>query len=510
MKNIYKLCILALTLTMVTSCDDGFDELNKSKTSATAVDPSFILNNAILGSSIPSGTLNYDLGIVQQIITSNSGVLSGANYNSYNPDNAQIIWQNYYRNVIKYTDNVIASTKADATRSNLYNMARIIQANAFLIITDTYGNVPYTEAGGGYSSQIFFPKYDTQESIFPKLIKEFKEASTALSVAGKVESADILYGGNIVKWKKFGYSLLLRAGMRLSKRDPAPAQAAVLDAFNGGVITDNADNAGIKHDANYANPIGNTLNGNEAANYYLTEPFVNALKNNSDPRLTAIAVRYIGATSGVDQANQIKAGTGSILASDQIGMPMGSDDVTAQAAAVTLKIGNRYAFSQADRSRSVGKLSPMYLVTAGQTNLLLAEARFRNWITTGTVAQYFDTGIKAHMNQMVTYSSGSAVSSADRDKYAAARAALLAGKELQEINYEYWIASFLNGPETWANFRRSGFPVLAPNPYPGKTVTWITRLPFPSSEILVNGVKVQEAIAAMGGDKLDIKVWWDK
>jgi len=114
------------------------------------------------------------------------------------------------------------------------------------------------------------------------------------------------------------------------------------------------------------------------------------------------------------------------------------------------------------------------------------------------------------MNQLVTYNANSAVAGSDRDAYAVARAAVFIGNELREINYEYWIASFLNGPEAWTNFRRSGFPVLAPNPYPGRTVDFITRLTYPPSEILVNSANVQEAIADMGGDNLDIKVWWNK
>ena len=71
--------------------------------------------------------------------------------------------------------------------------------------------------------------------------------------------------------------------MRLSKVDAAKAQSTVQAAFAGGVITDNADNAYMRHDANYTQPIGSTLNGSEAANFYLTKPFVDQLKNTNDP-----------------------------------------------------------------------------------------------------------------------------------------------------------------------------------------------------------------------------------
>jgi len=507
MKKIINLCLPALLLVVITSCDKGFDNLNKSKTGATSIDPAFVLNNAIISSSAPAGTLNYDLGIVQQIISSNSGVITGANYNQVNIGNTPVIWINYFQNVIKYTNDVITRTKDVPARSNLMNMARIVQANAFMIITDTYGDIPYSEGGGGYTSQVFFPKYETQQSIYPKIIQEFSEATAALDPAGRIETADVLYSGDITKWKKYGYSLLLRAGMRLGKADAATAKTAVTAAFNGGVILSNADNAYIKHDANYVNGVGNTLNSTEGANYYLAEPFVTALKTSNDPRLPAIAIRYVGASSGPDQT----PARGSSLAADQYGMPMGSDDASAQTAAVNAGLGSRYAFSQVDRNRMASKLAPMFMVTAGQSNLLLAEATQTGMITGGlTAAQYFDAGIKAHMDQLAIYNPNSMVAASDRDTYAAARAVVFTGNELREINYEYWIASFLNGPEAWANFRRSGLPALAPNPYPGRTVVFITRLTYPPSEILVNSANVQEAIANMGGDNLDTKVWWNK
>jgi Starch-binding associating with outer membrane len=507
MKKIYSFSLIMLAFLFLASCDKDFEDMNKSKTSPTVIDPAFLLNNAVISSSAPSGTLQYDLGIVQQIISPNSGVIVGANFNQVNIANTPVIWQNYFQNVIKYTRTVISVTAEDPARSNLMNMARIIQANAFMMISDTYGNIPYEEAGVGYIEQNFFPAYETQQSIYPKIISELTAATAALNASGRVETADVLYAGNIDKWRKFGYSLLLRAGMRLSKIDPAVAQATALAAANGGVITTNADNAVIRHDANYANGVGNTLNSTEAANYYLAAPFVNALKAKNDPRLASIAVRYVGATSGPEQT----AAKANFVPANQFGLPMGSDDVTADAAGAGLPGGGkRYAFTQLDRTRMGSRLSPMYMVTAAQTNLLLAEARFRGWISTGTAAGYFDAGIRANMDALAGYGTASAVPAADRDLYATTRAAAFVGSELAEINYEYWVASFLNGPEAWANFRRSGYPALAPNPYPGRTVPFITRLTYPASEILVNKENVQAAISAMGGDNLDTRVWWDK
>ena len=511
MKKIFCYCLL-ISFTAVISCTKKLEELNVNKVNPTSLDPILLLNNAIINTSYPTKTVVYEESIVQQMVTPNGGVLAGGNFNQDSRDvtNAPM-WAQYYQNVIKYTHDAIAKTKDVPARANLYNMARIWQAYAFMLLTDTYGAIPYTEGGAGLTDQIFFPKYDQQQDIYPKLIQEFTEASAALNPSGTIEGSDVLYAGNIAQWKKFGYSLLLRAGMRMSKVDAAKAQSTVQAAFAGGVITVNADNAYMRHDNNYLNPIGNMLNSTEAANWYLVKSFVDTLKNNNDPRLPAIAIRYKGATSGPGQTPAI----GSTAPADQIGMPMGYDNGTIVARATADGLASFYDYSQVDRRRMAKTSSPMFFVTASQTNLLLAEARFRGWIGTGSAAQYFSDGIKAHMDQMATYDAGAAVAAAARDAYVTAHP-LVAGRELEQINTQYWIASFLNGPEAFANFRRSGYPSLTPNPYgqPNNpdvpNGTFIRRLGYPTSELSVNTTNVNAAIATMGPDKLSTKLWWDK
>ena len=507
MKQIIKYSFFLTIVLFAASCDKGFDDLNTNKVNPTAIDPLYQLNNAVVNAAFPASTaLAYDMGVVQQIISPNNGVLNGANFNSDNRGNTQVIWQNYYRNVIRNTNDVIVKTKSDAGRANLYQMARIFQAYAYMVLTDEYGDIPYTEGGKGYTDQNFFPVYDAQQSIYTDIIKELGEAATALNAAGKIETGDILYGGVVAQWKKFAYSLLLRAGMRLSKADAAKAQSTVQAAVTGGVILLNADNALIRHDANYTNPIGGTLNSTEAANFYLTKPFVDSLKNRNDPRLPAIAVRYVGATSGGTQTTASRTTDPSF----QVGLPLGFDNNGANAYAVSIGLKSFYDFSQADRTRIANdKTAPCFLVTAAQTQLLLAEARQRGWITTGTVQGYYDAGVTLHMQQMASYHPGSAIAASDITTYLTSNP-FDPAKALEQIGTQYWIASFLNGPEAFANYRRTGFPALAPNPYPGKEVAFINRLTYPNSEQSVNPTNLNVAISRQGPDKLDTKVWWNK
>ena len=490
------------------ACDDGFDELNTNKVDPTSIDPIFQLNNAIIESSFPNTALVYDMGIVQQITTPNSGVLTGANFNQDNRNVTEQTWQNYYRNVIKETRDILSDEEALAERNNLRQMTRILQAHAFMILTDSYGNIPYFEAGQGFNEQILYPEYDDQAEIYPDLINELREASAALDTGRAVESGDILYNGDIAKWKQYGYSLLLRAGMRLSKVDPTQAQAIAAEAFQAGVITTNANNMVIRHDANYVNGIGRTLNATEANNYYLAEAFVDYLQENNDPRLAAIAVRYVGAESGPGQKLGSE-GNGTNDPAVQIGMPVGNNDETARQVAASLGLKSFYEFSQADRERVAKQTAPVFMVTAAQNWLLLAEAAQRGWVS-GSVEEFYTAGVRAHMEQMAAYDPASAVPEADIAAYLQANP-FDAANALEQINTQYWVASFLNGPEAFANFRRSGFPDLAPNPFPNQDIStdFIRRITYPASEIAVNTENVNEAIANMGPDRLDTRVWWD-
>jgi hypothetical protein len=500
--------IVPLMLALLFACDSGFDEMNTNQTEATNVDPAFQLNSAIINMSYPGSVLVYDMGIVQQIVTPNSGVLTGANFNQDNRESTEDMWVNYYRNVIRSTRDIISRVEDVPERSNLLHMTRILQAHAFMLLTDTYGDIPYFEGGKAFTDQNFFPAYDPQEEVYADIISELSSASAALNASARTEPADVLFGGDIGLWKKYGYSLLLRAGMRLSKVNTNTAQQVVQQAFQGGVMESNDENAMIRHDANYVNGPGRTLNATEANNYYLAGPFVDHLKNTNDPRLSAIAVTYVGAASGPEQVPG-PDGNGSSDPAIQIGMPMGNNDETARQAAEALGLASFYEFAQADRTRVAKQTTPTFLVTAAQSQLLLAEAASRGWIN-APADELYEDGVRLHMEQMAMFDAASTVPEEEITAYLDANP-YSATAALEQINTQYWIASFFNGPEAFANFRRSGFPALDPNPFPNQDISgdFIRRLTYPATEIAVNTENVNTAISRMGPDLLDTRVWWD-
>jgi hypothetical protein len=507
MKNIFKTLAFLLPLWGLGGCDKGFDEMNINPVALTAVDPGYQLNTTIVNTAPTYGNLSYETTIVKQMITPFSGQGSAANFNQDNRAVAAGNWNNFYQSNIKELTDVLAKTKDVPARSNLYNMARIWRAYTFMILTDTYGDIPYTQAGKNYLEGISTPIYDTQESVYTDILSELDAASAALDATKAKVASDLLYDGDVPKWKRLGYSILLRGAMRLSKVNPTKAAEYVAKAVAGGVMQSNADNAIIRHNASFTNPIGSQLNGGQSAFFYLAEDFVDYLSKTNDPRLASIAVRYVGATSGAQQV-ETRANRTPVV---QIGAPLGYDNTTISTAVAAKKLASLWDYSQLDRTRMGGLTAPSFLVTYGQTQLLLAEAAFRKW-TTGDPATFYSNGIRAHMQQLASYGTSTVVADAAITTYVQANP-LATGKELEQINTQYWVASFLNGPEAWANFRRSGFPVLTPNPFPGsdlKTEPFIRRLTYTDAELNVNKTNVQQAISRQGPNLLDTRIWWDK
>ena len=495
---------MVLALLLVSSCDGGFDELNTNPARLTAIDPTFQLNSAIDDAAPTYGNLTYETTIVRQMFTPFTGVGTGANLNEDNRSQTEGNWNRTYPNIIKNLVDGIANVEPD--KPNLRNILRIWKAWAFMFMTDTYGDIPYFQAGKAFLEGIAFPTYDAQEAVYEDIINELSTASAALDPNGDAVTQEVMYSGDILAWKRLGYSLMLRAAMRLVKVSPDKARGFVAEAIAGGLMESNLDNAVVRHNAGFQNPVGTNLNGGQAPFYYLDQEFVNWMKEHNDPRLTRIGVRYIGARSEGEQTEAVADRSFDA----QRGIPQGFDVTNINPVAEAEGLASLYDYSQLDRTRLGSSLAPSFIVTYSQTQLLLAEAIIRGWAS-GDAAAVFASAIRANMEQFSDWPGDTDISEQEIDTYVAANP-LAAGSEIEQINEQYWMSSFLNGPEAWANFRRTGIPNLAPNPWPGsdlKTEDFIRRLTYPDSELVVNRDNLDAAISRQGPDLLDTRIWWD-
>ena len=126
------------------------------------------------------------------------------------------IWNFAYETDMNNLSNIIQLIDGKENKDELVNkqaIARILKAWVVSNLTDTYGDVPYSESCLPQEQAIYNPKYDTQESIYNDLFKELKEAAAQLD-EGKESygQADLIYGGDVAKWKKLANSFRLTPG----------------------------------------------------------------------------------------------------------------------------------------------------------------------------------------------------------------------------------------------------------------------------------------------------------
>jgi hypothetical protein len=506
-------------------CDKDFEKINTNPLRIDQIaDPGMLLTN-ILRATATAGNWDAESTIIQQfVLPYNLGATLGYQFNDNNPGINAGPW-GLYTGVIRTSTVLMNNVKNDPTRSNLYNMARIWRAYHYMYLVDHYGDIPYSEAQKGQTEGLFYPKYDKAAAVYDSIYKEFKEATGALDAAKDNESKyDIFLPANstavaeITLWKRLGYSLLLRLGMRYSKLDQNKAKAIVQEAYAGGVMQSNADNIFVKNrnedgtpDANYTNGRMGGVRGTNPFNYYLAEPIVTTLKNLRDPRLKYISGYYAPAQ------DKAPSGTPDTVMAKQFGFPVGVDVTNFPASHPNYRapVGAGQAFSQLNYNVVAHTTTPSLIVTNAQTKLLLAEAAFRGWLPAGakTAKDYYEEGIIASMDGYSIFpNTGTLPTTAEKSGYLTnPGVAYNATDALNLINTQYWIECFNNAYEGWSNWRRTGFPVLKANTYNNAlNGGFIRRFSYPLIEQTANTANYQAAVAGLGGpDFLTTRIFWD-
>jgi hypothetical protein len=206
--------------------------------------------------------------------------------------------------------------------------------------------------------------------------------------------------------------------------------------------------------------------------------------------------------------------TPDVTLANQYGFPVGFDSQTIKAQAFNRgTLGGGLNYSQLNFSVLGSSEAPIFFVTNSQTKFLLAEATQLGWINSqGTVQQLYEAGIRASMDQWVKYPGGTAIAAADQTAYITSPSvAFDPTRALEQIGIQYWVSNINNGLEAWTYFRRTGYPALVPNSYNNNlNGGFIRRLAYPNTEANQNGDNYAAAAAAIGGDKITTRVFWDK
>jgi hypothetical protein len=529
MKKIFIYFALSAVV-FATSCSkEHLAETNTDPKAGTIenTDPNFLLSSGQLGYANTGYTqLLYQSMMIQGLASTLGYYGNGDKYvNTSGTIGYQArIWNEGYTALSKLNQAIkIANTQNPEKFRNVIQIAKINQIFLYQRISDAYGAIPFSEALMAESGNVT-PKYDDQKSVYTALLTNLETAINALDPAAGTVSGDLYYSGDVPKWKKAGYSLMLRLAMRLTKVEPATARTWAEKAYTGGVITDIADNAIFRTDGSFDDTrnasAGALLVPDDFQQVRWSKTMIDFLKATNDPRISSIA--EIPAAGTANNASTTLAGDNT--ASRQIGMPNGYDlgegatnirnEPNYPGATGTGKdIAVLGGYSRPRIAVYIQQNTPIVTISAAETEFLLAEAAFRGWAVGADAATHYANGLRAAMNGMVQIGAAAAVSADAANAYVATHP-LIAGQELKMINEQYWANenatfSFI---ESWSNWRRSGYPVLTPVVYTGNVTngTIPRRMVYPSTERTANGTNYLAAVATLsGGDFLTSRVWWD-
>ncbi|UBM59389.1 SusD/RagB family nutrient-binding outer membrane lipoprotein [Marinilongibacter aquaticus] len=501
-------------LFLLASCDKGFEEMNVDPNKYSEVIPEYMFTNAQLN------TVNVNFvgaayltigGSMQHFATYKEVPAAGDKYFNYGYSTGN--W-NAFSAAVTQISLVIEAVADDPTKVNQLAAARIWKAFLFHRLTDLYGDIPYTETAKALSEKNYTPKYDTQEFIYGDMLNELEESIASFDDSQNTfGNADLLYNGDIAKWKKFAYSLMLRLGMRLTEVDAAMAQTWVQKAIAGGVILEDADRAVIEYvdgsqtasrnfiasgllSTDYITPGGDNVEGGK-----LAQTLVDHLKNTGDPRLNVISIVWVPSSDG----SSFVADTTTAL---QKGMPN---------AAYNNLPAEFNSFSEPNPNTLLKFNAPYIVFSNAETNLLLTEATLRGWYNEVPASTTYANAVSAGMRQWALFGAGGEISEAKINAYLAANPYLTSGgfdAQMEQIQTQKWVSLFLEDEyEIFSNWRRTGYPNLVPTNYPGNLTGGKipTRFVIPDSEETYNADNFYEARSRQGGtNTLSSIVWWDK
>lgn len=532
MKKYISLVLLASFL-VVTSCDSDFEELNTdpNRAGADVFDPNLILPTASFGYGNMmtgyTGAILFQSMWIQAMASTSTG---GANYysnadkyvisgstNSY----IQNVWNTGYSTASRIQQmQKLAETKG---MTNLVAVAGIFKVATVAFIADIYGDVPYSEALKA-DEGITQPSYDSQSDAYLAMMNDLESSLNSLSAAGDPISNDVIYKGDVAKWRKFGYSIMLKMAMRLVKKDPATAQAWVQKAVAGGVFSSAADDALIPGDEGngYSNSSANSLNvPDDIYEVRWSKVMIDYLKAMDDPRLSLVAevpapglsANRNGAPGNNDPAVQIGLPNGYDLRggdfdiSNHPDFPGGTVSADPEDAIAPIGAYSRPTSIYRDRN------APIFALTYAEVELLLAEASLRGWAS-GSAADHYRNGVMAAFTSMSKFGGGS-VADADATAYMSANPLDESSMDasMKMINEQIWATTslFANFVEAWNNWKRSGYPELTPINFPSNFSNGQIprRQPYPNGESALNTDALNSAVSRMGGDDWTTRTWWD-
>ena len=518
MQVIKKMIFMTFTLITVISCTKDFEEINTNPNYPEQASNELLLPGVLRQMAYNWGNMGWEEGFTVAQYGARLQFTSGDRYN-WSPTGTP--YDDAYDG-LRDIENIIKNTIDNSDQKNYYGVALIVKSWIYSYLTDAYGDVPYTDATKGISDDNITPKFTPQSEIYDGVLEDLKTANDLLKETDNI-SGDILYGGDVLKWRKFSNSLRLRLLMRISDIDQAKAVAGMNEIVNSPanypIFESNADIAAIQWNSDNPQPKYDTRSGSfDEVRLSLT--LETRLKDLNDRRLIVFAQPTSNSEKGIysDDLN------------DYVGMPNGLDDAKAlgyspsgnpdeSGSNFISRLGILISCRACDVDNASATASQTIIMDYSELQFILAEARERNFISVGSADEYYENGIRASFsyyteriiaggwNEIATD-----LQNFDLDAYIAQSTVAYSGssnEKLQKIALQKWITLFYTGFEAWSDWRRTNMPEVIPGPDAGNGGKVPVRFQYPNSVKSTNNANYQEAVVRMGGDDLNTKLWWD-
>jgi hypothetical protein len=503
--------VIIILLLASASCDEGFEEMNTNPNAYTepVIGNLFtysIIRTAGTGTADRNRVMIKHVSGLMQYMASLQTFWYGEKYLYH--DQGGNYFENAYEFHLKELQQIFPFVEDNPEQVNQYAMARIWRVYVMHRITDIYGDIPYSEASKGFTQGVFKPKYDPQSAIYADMLKELEEAAPQLD-PGKPSfgAADVIYGGDVTKWRKFAYSMMLRLGMRLTEVDEAMAQEWVQKAIAGGLMQSNEDISLLEHVDGHPNTRNQDAwelqresfppSAQGLAKVKISKTLIDMLQNRNDPRLPFYAHLWDGTTDPVLQK----------------GLPNGQDDATISNVIPGWSNDMLKGYSEPNNKTIANMNSPSVFLSYTEVEFLLAEAALRGW-KSGSAEAHYNAGIRASMEATTLYPGEVAIDPATIEDYLTAQT--LTGtqeEQMKMIHTQMYLSHFmwLDFFEAWSNWRRTDYPELVPVNYPGNDTGGVIprRLRYPQSEAALNTENYEAAVSNQGPDLMLTRVWWD-
>ncbi len=473
-------------LLAVSSCDKNFEVINKDPYAVLNVTPDLLLPTVIRGSV---NRVMDDGWAIGNIVVQQTSKIQFVNEDRYIWGDRSGLWNAMY-GVLRDVNNLYLLS--DESGSNNYKgIALVMKSWIFSVLTDAYGDIPYAEAIKGKTDALLTPVYDPQEQVYTGILADLAEANELLGSSGEAIGGDILFGGDVLAWKKLANSLRLRYLMRISdKRDvSADMRAIIANPAQFPVFESNGDNGTLIYLAEAPNqfPLHTTRVGS-FDEFRLSKNLGDKLLSFEDPR---IAVYARPTAASANTANPVYVGVPNGLSDvDALGYNGGVQNVS--------RIGNLYfegAITATGRQVAKG-----YIMAYPELMFILAEAAQKGLIT-GSAATYYEQGITAAF-AYVDATMPSNYLTRNGVAYNEDRA-------LELIGTQKWIALFFTGLEAWFDWRRTDYPEIVAGPSNQNNDRVPVRYQYPLAEQSNNGSNRAAAVDRQGADDINTKVWWD-